>query len=213
MFTNGPKYIVPCQSRFSQRSQKKMLATEYETISTIVKKCLDNNQTSITDERAKRAFSELEHLICDLHSKPLSRRLRRRARCEQKIVKDLRQLLRDRPDVIICRIDKSPGFYIGKAATIASKAQEYMVTTKAYEEISTGHCPLADNFNAVMKLLNHLLKEGALTKKQHDKLSPKPDTLELAHFHGLPKVHKVKLFLGYRRNVLDISFPTSLKHQ
>jgi len=114
-----------------------------------------------------------------------------RARHELKIVKDLQQLLRQRPDIIVCRVDKSPGFYIGKSATIASKVQEYMTATEAYEKITTGHCPLADNFNAVMKLLNHLLKEGAITQKQYEKLSPKMTNLELAHFHCLPKVHKV----------------------
>jgi hypothetical protein len=205
MFINGPKYIIPCQRSVTRRSIDRIVKLEYEKISASIKTCLGNNQMSITDERAKQAFPELEHLIYDLYSKPLSQRLRKRARHEHKIVKDLQQLLRQRPDIIVCRIDKGPGFYIGKSATIASKAQEYMTTTEAYEEITTGQCPLAENYNAVTKLLNHLLKQGAITKKQYDKLSPKMTNLELAHFHCLPKVHKVKFLLYYVHNLLYFS--------
>jgi len=201
MFINGPKYIIPCQQRFSRQSNDQIVKLEYEEILTSVKTCLGNNQMSITDERAKQTFPELEHLIYDLYSKPLSRRLHRRARREHKIVKDLQQLLHQRPDIIVCRIDKGPGFYIGQTATIASKVQEYMMGTEAYEEITTGHCPLAENYNAVTKLLNQLLKEGAITKKQYDQLSPKIANVELDHFHCLPKVHKVKFLLHYLHNL------------
>ncbi len=97
---------------------------------------------SITDDRAKEAFSELEHLIDDLHRKPLSKTLYRRARRENKQVKRLQQFLHQRPDIIICQTDTNPGFYIGDAATIELKAYEYMTTTKAYQEISHGHSPL-----------------------------------------------------------------------
>lgn len=196
MFINGPKYIIPCQRRFTRRSNDKTVKFEYENIPEIVKNCLNRNQMSLTDERAQRAFPELEQLIHDIYSKPLSRRLRRRARCEHKIVKRLQQIIRQRSsDVIICRIDKNPGFYIGKATTIASKAQEYMATTEAYDEISADQCPLIANFNAVTKLLNSLFKQHVITKQQYDKLSPNIDKIELAHFHGLPKVHKVKFVL------------------
>jgi hypothetical protein len=192
MFTNGLKYVTPCQSRFVlRRSKKKTAKTQYETILNIVKKCLDSNQMSITDERAKQAFSELEIIIYDLHRKPLSRKLYRRARRENQQVKRLQQFLRSRPDIIICQIDKGPGFYIGNAATIALKAYEYMTTTKAYKEIADGHCPLADNLNAVQTLLQHLLQQKEITKELYDKLYPEMNKLELAHFHGLPKVHKV----------------------
>ncbi len=85
---------------------------------------------------------------------------------------------------------------------VTSKAREYMITTEAYEEIATGQSPLAENYNAVMKLLNHLLKQGAITKKQYEKLSPKMTNLELAHFHCLPKVHKVKFLLYYIQSLL-----------
>ena len=149
---------------------------------------------SITDERAKLAFSELQHIMSDLYSKPLTRKLRQRARREFKRMKHLQQLLRSRPDIIICRIDKNPAFYIGIAAFIAAKAQEYMATTEAYQEIKNGHSPLADNLHAVQTLLTYLVGQKAITKDQQAKLLPNLNTLELAHFHGLPKVHKVRFF-------------------
>jgi hypothetical protein len=170
-----------------------MIANEYETISKIIKKCLDSNQTSITDERAKQAFSELEQIINDLYRKPLPRKLYRRAQREYKKVQYLQKFLRSRSDIIICQIDKSPGFYIGDASTIELKAYEYMTTTKAYKEIEDGrHSPLADNLRSVQTLLQNLLQQRAITKELYDKLYPKMNNLELAHFHGLPKVHKVK---------------------
>jgi hypothetical protein len=197
MFTNALKYVIPCQSRFSRRSKKKMIDNAYETISKIVKKCLDQNQTSITDEQAKRAFSELKHLINDLYRKPLPRRLYRRAQREYKQVKCLQKFLVSRPDIIVCQIDKGPGFYIGDTATIAFKANEYMTTTKAYKEIPGGHSPLADNLRSVQTLLENLLQQGAIDKDLYDKLYPKMNKLELAHFHGLPKVHKVISFFFF----------------
>ena len=87
MFTNGLKYIIPCQSRFSRQSKKKMIHMAYDTVLTSVKRCLDSNQMSITDERAKQSFSELERIIQDLYRKPLPRRLYRRTQREHKQVK------------------------------------------------------------------------------------------------------------------------------
>jgi hypothetical protein len=207
MFTNGLKYVIPCQNRFSRRSKKKMIENEYETISKIVKKCLDQNQTSITDERSKQAFSELEHIINDLYRKPLPRRLYRRAQREYKKVQCLQKFLPSRSDIIICQIDKSPGFYIGDAATITLKAYEYMTTTKAYQEIADGHSPLADNLRTVETLIQNLLQQHAITKELYDKLYPKMNNLELAHFHGLPKVHKVKFLSFYLLSyILNLCF-------
>jgi hypothetical protein len=197
MFSNGLKYIIPCQSQFFRQSKKKIIETQYETISKIVKKCLDDNTMSITDERAKQAFQELEHLINDSHRKPLSRRLYRRAQREHKQVKHLQAFLRSRPDIIICQIDKSPRFYIGDAATIELKVYEYMTTTKAYKEIADSHSPLADNLSSVQTLLQNLLQQGAINQDLYDKLYPKMNKLELAHLHGLPKVHKVCKFVFF----------------
>ncbi|CAF1393010.1 unnamed protein product, partial [Didymodactylos carnosus] len=175
MLMKGLRYIIPCQNRINQRRSKtKSAKMQYDIISNSIKKCVGDNQTSITDQRATQAFTELEHLIYQLYKKALSNKLYRRARREYKQVKKLQKFLHSRPDIILCQIDKSSGFYIGDAQTIELKAYEYMTTTNAYKEITNGHCPLAEN------------------SQLYDKLYPKTtNKSELAHFHGLPKVHKV----------------------
>jgi hypothetical protein len=87
---------------------------------------------------------------------------------------------------IIRPLDKSDDF--------ERKAQEYMLKTQAYEEITNGRCPLADNLCAVQTLLDSFINKNVLTKKQRDQLSPKLNKLELGHYHGLPKPHKVSVF-------------------
>jgi hypothetical protein len=66
-----------------------------------------------------------------------------------------------------------------------------MLKTETYEEISNGRCPLADNLHSLQTLLAYLVTKLALTTKQNQRLSPNITTLELAHYHGLPKPHKV----------------------
>ena len=53
---------------------------------------------------------------------------------------------------------------MGKADDFERKAEEYMLKTEAYEEITNGLCPLADNFRAVQTLLDYLVTKNALTK-------------------------------------------------
>jgi hypothetical protein len=138
---------------------------QYDIISNSIKKCLDDNRTSITDQRATQALTELEHLIYQLYRKPLSNKLYRRAQREYKQVKNLQKFLHSRPGIILCQIDKTSGFYIGDALTIELKAYEYMKTTKAYKQIATdGHCPLTENLHAVQTLLQNLLQHNAITK-------------------------------------------------
>jgi len=194
MFIHGFKYIIPCQSRFSRKPIDQIVTEQYKNISTIVKNCLKDHTMSITDERSKQAFQALEHLLYEFQSKKLSRKLDLRAQHEYKIVRSIRRLIRNRTDIVIRRTDKSKVFYIGNAAEFERKAEEYMLKTKAYEEITHGRCPLADNLRAVQTLLDYLVAKNALTKKQRNQLSPKLNNLELGHYPGLPKPHKVNLF-------------------
>ena len=69
-----------------------------------------------------------------------------------------------------------------------------MIKTNAYQEITDGRCPLAENLRAVQTLLKYLVMKRVLTIQQHNKLSPDLNKLELAHYHGLPKPHKVTRF-------------------
>ncbi|CAF1666606.1 unnamed protein product [Didymodactylos carnosus] len=132
----------------------------------------------------------------------------RHAQREHKLVKHLQQLLQSRPDIIVLPIDKGKGFYIGSRASIEYKTQEYMDKTEAYKEITDGRCPLADSLRAVQTLLDYLVKQKTITKRQRNKLSPNLNNLELAHLHTLPKTHKTGIPL--RPIVAGIHAPVSL---
>ena len=192
MFIHGLKYVTPCQSRFSRQSIDDRVTEQYESISTTVQSCLRDHQMSTTDDRANEAFAALKCILKECHSKPVPSYLMRRAKHERNVVRSIKRLLRGRNDIVVRRTDKCKVFYIGKADDFSRKAEEYMSRTEAYEEISDGRCPLADNLRAAQTLLDYLLLKRALTKRQHQKLLPKLNKLELAYYHGLPKPHKVK---------------------
>ena len=92
---------------------------------------------------------------------------------------------------MVCQVDKMKTLYFGDASAMARKAHDYMLKTNAYQKITDGRCPLADNFHAVQKLIDDIVKTKGLTEKQAKKLCPALVTLELAHYHNLPKIHKV----------------------
>ena len=196
MLIRGFKYIIPCQSQLcSRKSIDTIIHEQYENISKIVKSCLQDNNIFFADSRGKYAFSMLEQLIRDHYSKPIPKSLSNRAKYEYRIVRSIQSLLKRRPDIIIRRTDKSKVFYIGKLEDFERKSREYMEKTQAYEEIIDQHCPLSDNLRSVQTLLDFLMDRRALTKKQKKYLIPKLDKLELGHYHGLPKVHKVPCIL------------------
>lgn len=196
MFIKGFRYIIPGQYRICSRQLIDTLINEqYQNMSTIVKSCLKDHNIFVSDPRAKHAFSTLERLIHDIYSKPLPKHLYRRALNEYRLLRSICRLLRRRPDVVVRGTDKSKVFYIGKAEDFERKAREYMMKSAAYEEMTTGRSPLADHLRAVQNLLDYLVSKHALTSKQAKYLLPKVDKLELGHFHGLPKPHKVDLFI------------------
>ena len=184
MLINGLKYIIPCQNRFSRKSIDIITMEQYQSLCTTIQNCLADHRMSITDERAKQAFQALKHLLDEFNSIKLSRKVQLRAQHEYKIVRSIQYLIRHRKDIIIRRTDKSKVFYTGKASDIARK-------TQAYEEMTSGHCPLAENLKAVHSLLEYLIKTNALTGKQCKQLAPKLNQLELGHYRALPKPHKV----------------------
>ncbi|CAF4333553.1 unnamed protein product, partial [Rotaria sordida] len=65
-----------------------------------------------------------------------------------------------------------------------------MIETEAYQEISNERCILSENLRLVTMLLASLLENRAINHEQHKKMSPKIDSLELAHLHFTPKPHK-----------------------
>jgi len=197
MLIKGLKYVIPCQNQLcSRQSIDAIIHEQYENISTTVKSCLRDNNIFFADVRGQYAFSMLEQLIRDIYSKPIPKNLSNRAKYEYRIVRSIQCLLKRRPDIVIRRTDKSKVFYIGKLEDFERKSREYMETTQAYEEIIDQHCPLADNLRAVQTFLDFLMNRHALTKKQKQHLIPKLGKLELGHYHGLPKAHKVIYILS-----------------
>lgn len=210
MLNNGLKYVIPCQSRFSQVTSGEILKKQYLQVSNTVKDCLRDNKISTTNEHAKRAFLALQQVFFGLQNEKISKRLSSRAQHEYRTVRSIQRLLQQRPDIVIRRTDKSKVFYIGRAADFIRKSEEYMLKTSAYEQITSGRCPLADNLSAVQTLLDFLHKKGVLTKAQFNWLSPKLNQLELAHYHGLPKPHKVTIHLKYRELLILNGFLINL---
>ncbi len=76
-----------------------------------------------------------------------------------------------------------------------------MEETEADEQIIDQRCPLADHLRAVQTLLDFLVDRKVLPKKKKPYLVPKLDKLELAHYHGLPKTHKVSCFSWAHRSM------------
>ncbi|CAF2063658.1 unnamed protein product [Rotaria magnacalcarata] len=177
MLMNGFKYITPCQSRFSRKSIDQIITEQYQKISSIVKDCQNDHRIPLHNERAKKSFSVLESIFNHCQSQKVPEKLQRRAQHENKIIRSIKRLTCRRSDIV-------------------RKAEDYMSKTEAYQEITDGRCPLADNLTAVQTLLNYLIKTNALSKNQANQLCQKSDKLELGHYHGLPKPHKPGTPLG-----------------
>jgi hypothetical protein len=194
MFIQGLRYITPCHSRYSRQSIKYTLDKQYDDISATIKECMRDHHMSVSDQQARKAFSELEQLVHQLPSNKPSRQLDLRSRREHRIVRSIQRLLNQRLDIAVCRVDKTKAFYVGSAAGMLVKAYDYMASTQAYEKMTDDGAPLADSWHAVQKLLDYLVKTRGLTRQQANRLNPNLNRLELAHYHGLPKTHKVNLF-------------------
>ncbi|CAF5120860.1 unnamed protein product [Rotaria sp. Silwood1] len=80
-----------------------------------------------------------------------------------------------------------------------------MNKTNAYNEITSGICPLANDLHLVILLLDHLLERNAITKEQYKQMYPNLKTLELAHIYFNLKVHKPEI--SVRPIVASINAP------
>jgi arginyl-tRNA--protein-N-Asp/Glu arginylyltransferase len=207
MFIKGLKYIIPCQSRLLHPSIDSLVKEHYQTLLNTVQNCLKDNRMSISDERAQQAFSELQNIVHELHVRKLHRKLGIRAQNEYALVRSMRRLIQNRPNIIVRRTDKSKVFYIGKTDDFLHKATEHMIKTNAYEEIQNDKSPLQNNFKSVKMLLDFLFKHNIINKEQRNRLLPKMNELELAHLHFIPKPHKVNRNLF---QIYDLYFLFSL---
>jgi len=191
----GPKYVPPCQSRFTTRSIEKIIDREYKMMSSTITNYLTANCVSATEERAKLFFICLKNLLHRLYTIKLPCQLFARARNEYVLIKKIRHELRSTANhIILRRTDKSKVFHHGSKDDYQQKAFNYMRKTGAYEEVKNGRCPLADNLSLVIELLDKLLKNKAINQKQWSTMIPNKDKVELGHLYFLPKPHKVILY-------------------
>ncbi|CAF1048196.1 unnamed protein product, partial [Didymodactylos carnosus] len=106
------KYIIPCQTQLCSRKPiDDIIIEQYQNMSKIVKDCLQDNDIFTSDPRSRHAFLQLERIIHDLYSKQLPRNFLRRAHSEYKVVRSIQRLLRQRPDIVIRRTDKTENLH------------------------------------------------------------------------------------------------------
>lgn len=188
---NGPKYIPVCQSHFSHLSINRIIEQEYEKIIAGFTKGFNDNCMSATDQRAKEFFAAIKDLLHQLHSKPLSFRLRARAQHDYRMVKSIQRVSKQQ-NIVIQKTDKSKVFHLGSAQSYHQKALEYMQKTNAYKELQSDVNPCMIHFRQVSILLDSLLKKKAINLRfWKGWMYPNVEKIELAHSYHIPKPHKV----------------------
>jgi len=187
----GLKYVPPCQSRLSRKSINEIIEQEYTKLHKRISDNLYNYCITSSDQRAIDHFTSLKQLLQQLYTTPLQPRLANRVQYNHRMVKSIRHRLQQ-ANIIVRPTDKSKVFYFASKSDFERKAQEYMTRTNAYEEIPDGTCPLADDLQAVSKLLDSLFKNGRISRNQYKQMQPNIHQLELAHLYFIPKAHKVR---------------------
>ena len=74
-----------------------------------------------------------------------------RAQYNHNMVKFIKRRLQQ-SNIIVRPTDKSKVFYFTSTSDFERKAHEYMTRTNAYQEITSGRCPLADDLNTATTL-------------------------------------------------------------
>ena len=190
--TNGPKYVPPCQSRFPhQTTIDTTIARKYKNLVKCFEIGLTKNSMSYSDQRAKQFFVDMENLLRQLYTTPLSPKLFARAQNEYRIIKSIQRQIK-KSNVIIRSTDKSKVLHLGSAHEYHQKVLQYMHDTKAYKEITNGINPCHDHIQKVLTIIDSMLKKGDINLqlwKQY--MRPNATTAELAHLYFIPKPHKV----------------------
>ena len=138
LITHGPKYVPPCQNRFTTRqSIDEIIQKEFQMIADAFKMGLNKNQMSTSDQRAKDFFQSIEQLLRQLYTKPLSPKLYARAQYEHRMIRNIQRRLKQ-SNTIIRPTDKSKVFHLGNVEDYHRKALEYMTKTHAYQQLSNG---------------------------------------------------------------------------
>ena len=121
-----------------------------------------------------------------------------------RLVKRLKHKLR-LTNVIIQRTDKSKVFHLGKQEDYQRKFQEQMAKTAAYQCLDKND-PLPELIQRTNNYLLNLRLVHWITQRQYEKLSVKPNEVQLAHLYYLPKAHKPNTPL--RPIIAGIKHPT-----
>ncbi|CAF4211062.1 unnamed protein product [Rotaria sp. Silwood2] len=205
IINKGLKYIPPCQSYFYYRQPiDKIIQREYNRLHDENVKNLTDYTFSTCDKRAVEYFAEVKNLLEQLYKKPLPTKLKRHARYMYNMIKSMQRKLQ-KANIAVGQTDKSKLFFFIDAQEYQEKITNYMNKTNAYQEITSGICPLADNLHLVILLLDHLLQRNQITKEQYKQMYPNVLTLELAHIYFNLKVHKPEM--SVRPIVASINAP------
>lgn len=193
IINKGLKFIAPCQSRlFHRQPIETIIEREYKRLHDDNVKNLDNYAFSKSDTRAIEYFNTIKCLLQQLYMKPLSKQLEARAQYIYKTIRSIQRRLQ-KSDIVVGQTDKSKLFFFINAQEYEEKIKNYMTKTNAYQVITTGLCPLADDLHSVLTLLDYLLKNNRITKGQFKEMYPNLNKLELAHIYFNLKAHKVRL--------------------
>ena len=209
----GPKYVPPCQSRFSRLSIDDIIAREYKDMVASFTAALNDHCLSAKDQRAQQFFSSIETLLRQVYTAPISPKLFLRARFEHRMIQRMRRQLAN-SNAVLRRTDKSKVFHLGNIEEHHRKALQYMHNTHAYREIADGTNPCFDHLQAVLALIDPLLKKKAIDLgRWRQDMRPNANTIELAHLYFNPKPHKViDIASEYRPYVIDRNDTTRWAH-
>ncbi|CAF1214217.1 unnamed protein product [Rotaria sordida] len=168
-------------------------------------KNLINYTLSTHDTRAIEYFASIKSLLQQLYTKLLPTKLKQHAEYIYKMIKSMQRKLR-KANIVVGQTDKSKLFFFIDAHEYEEKIRNYMTKTNAYQEITRGICPLADDLHTVLTLLDYLLKHNRITNEQYKQMYPNLKTLELAYIYFNLKVHKPEI--SVQPIVASINAPT-----
>ena len=143
--TNGPKYVPPCQSRFSGKPLENIIQREYDTIVGCFKSGLAKSCVSGSDQRAKDFFASVNGLLRRLYSTPLPKKLFSRDQNEHKIIRSIQRQIKN-SNTILRQTDKRKVLHMGSAHDYRQKASQYMQETNAYREITSAINPCSTDW-------------------------------------------------------------------
>ncbi|CAF1384335.1 unnamed protein product, partial [Rotaria sordida] len=147
IINKGLKFIPPCQSHFYYpQPMEEIIEQEYNRLYAENCKNLTNYTFLTNDTRAKEFFSEMKNLLQQLYTRPVPKKLDANARYIYKMIKSMQRKLR-KANITVEQTDKSKLFFFIDTQEYEEKVKNYMNKTNAYQEITSGICPLANDLH------------------------------------------------------------------